>query len=411
MNETDLLLSVGQLVTMAEVPGEPRVIEDGAVACLDGRILMIGPRRQVEGSVHLTGNGFRLDLPDCVATPGLIDCHSHVVFSGWRAEEFQLRLQGAEYMGILKSGGGILNTVKATREAQEECLLDSGRKRLDAMLRMGTTTLEAKSGYGLDTQTEVKCLRVAKILNEIHPIDVLPTFLGAHAVPPEFHQDADGYVDLVCEEMIPCVAHHNLARYIDVFCEHGVFSAAQSRRVLETGMRYGLLPKLHADEFRPSGGAELAANLGALSADHLKAATDEGLKAMAGKKVVAVLLPGTPFFCRESPAQMGRFREAGLRPALGTDFNPGSCTILSLPLIMSLACITMGMSPWEALEGCTIQAAKALGIQEETGSLEPGKVADIAIFNAPGFEHIAYRLGHDLTRAVIKSGRLAILNM
>ncbi len=410
MSEADLLLSVGQLVTMAELPGEPGLIEDGAVACLDGRVLMTGPRREVEASFQLTGNGCRLDLPQCVATPGLIDCHSHVVFSGWRAEEFRLRLQGAGYMEVLKSGGGILNTVRATREAPGEHLLGLGKERLDAMLGMGTTTVEAKSGYGLNTQTEVKCLRVLKALNETHPIDVLPTFLGAHAVPPEFHEDANGYVNLVCEEMIPRVAEQKIARYIDVFCEEGAFSVAQSRRVLETGMKYGLLPRLHADEFRPSGGAELAATLGALSADHLGAATDKGLRAMSARNVVAVLLPGTSFFCRESPARMGRFREAGLRPALGTDFNPGSCTIFSLPLIMSLACITVGMSPWEALEGCTIQAAKALGIQEETGSLEPGKIADITVFNAPGFEHIAYRVGHDLIRAVIKRGRVAILN-
>ncbi|MEW6082856.1 MAG: imidazolonepropionase [Bacillota bacterium] len=405
--EADLVLSAGQLVTMAHGPAGP-VLEEGAVACLEGRVVMVGSREEVEGSTRLVGGALRIERPHSVATPGLIDCHSHPVFGGWRAEEFEMRLGGADYMEVLKAGGGILNTVRATRAASPEELFTLGRERLDAMLKCGTTTLEAKSGYGLDTENEVKCLRVTGRLGSSHPVEVLPTFLGAHAVPPEFQGDPDGYVDLVCQEMIPRVAQENLAVYVDVFCEVGAFSPEQSRRVLECGMEHGMKPRLHADEFRPSGGAELAAMVGALSADHLVAASREGLRAMARSGTVAVLLPGTPFFTQHEPPNAGRFRDAGVPMALATDFNPGSCTLLSLPLTMSLACLTAGMSPWEALQGCTCQAAKALGVQDRLGTLEPGKQADITLFDAPSFPHIPYRLGHNLVELVIKRGRIVL---
>ena len=391
------------------------------VACWEGRIVAIGPRLAVERGLEAEGYALgrfaRLDADGGAVTPGLIDPHTHLLFAGTREDELVLRQRGASYLEILAAGGGILSTVEATRAASEGELLAHGRRWLDEMLGHGVTTIEAKSGYGLDLETELRLIEIAYRLGGEGPIDVVPTWLGAHAVPPEFRTRPDGaeaFVRSLIDDQLPGIAAHGRARFADVFCETGVFTADQSRRILEAAAGLGLAPRLHADELAPSGGAELAAELGAASADHLATPSVDGIAAMAAaadddRAVVATLLPVTTWFLmKDHHAPARRFIDAGVPVAIGTDFNPGTSPTASLPLAMTFACINLGLSPDEALAAVTINAARALSLEDEIGSLEPGKVADLVVWRTPRSEQIPYWPGADLVRTVVKRGKVVL---
>ncbi len=407
---------IGRLAT--DDPASP---DAPVVAAWEGRLLGVGPRAAVEASLEADGYPLgrfaRIDAGGGSVTPGLVDPHTHLLFGGTREGELVLRQQGASYLDILAAGGGILSTVAATRAASDGDLLAHGRRWLDEMLGHGVTTVEAKSGYGLDLETELRLLELAHRLGREGPVDVVPTWLGAHAVPPEFRSRPDGteaFVRSLIDDQLPGIAAHGRARFADVFCETGVFSADQSRRVLEAARAVGLLPRLHADELAPSGGAELAAELGAASADHLATPSADGIAAMAaaadsGEPVVATLLPITTWFLmKDHHAPARAFIDAGVPVAIGTDFNPGTSPAASLPLAMSFACINLRMSPDEALAAVTINAARALALEEEIGSLEPGKVADLVIWRVPTSAQIPYWPGADLVRTVVKRGRVML---
>jgi imidazolonepropionase len=413
--EADLLVeNAAQGVTLKASPGSTDaegklgVIPDGTVAAKDGRIVWVGPADQTTRKVSLLPRGKELDASGRVVMPGFIDSHTHLLFAGTREREFEMRLQGASYQEIAAKGGGIKSTVEKTRRAGREELVAAGKKNLDSMLSLGTTTVEAKTGYGLSTKDEIKMLEALAELGREHPVEVVPTFLGAHEIPPEYSGKAEEYVRLLIEEMIPAVAEKKVARFCDVFCETGVFSPEQSRRILEAGKRDGMLPKLHADELTPLGGAELAAEIGAVSADHLLFMSEKGMEAMAEKGVVATLLPGTAFFLflgRYAPARQVISR--GVTVALATDFNPGSCMTESLPLITTIACTQMRMTPAEAILGITLHAARALRKEKEIGSLEPGKQADLVILDIPDYRHLSYHFGVNHVWKVVKKGKLA----
>ena len=399
--------------------GGPGAPEAPVVACWEGRIVGVGPRDRVEHGLEVSGYPLarfvRLDADGGVVTPGLIDPHTHLLFAGTRERELVLRQQGAGYLEILEAGGGILSTVAATREASAEDLAAHGRRWLDEMLRHGVTTIEAKSGYGLDLATELRLLEVAHALGKEGPVDVVPTFLGAHAVPLEFRARPDGteaYVRSVIEDQLPGVAAQGRARSCDVFCEEGVFTADHSRRILQAAAGYGLAIRLHADELAASGGAELAAELGALSADHLHVPSDEGVAALAAaargpRPVVATWLPATTWFLMTGDAAPARrFIDAGVPVALGTDFNPGTSPTPNLPLVMTIACLEMKLAPAEALVAVTVNAAHALGLGDEAGAIEPGKLADLVIWRAPSVAQLPYWVGADLVDVVVKRGRV-----
>jgi imidazolonepropionase len=390
-----------------------------AVACWGGRVLAAGPRaevhRQIEAAGHSLDDFARLDAGGGLVTPGLIDAHTHLVFAGTRESEWQMRARGAGYLEVLAAGGGILATVAATRSASEEDLLAGARRRLSDMLANGTTTAEAKSGYGLEVTTELRLLGVIGRLDVEGPVQLVPTYLGAHAVPPEFRDRADGadeYIAHIVRDQLPLVAQQGIARFCDVFCEAGVFSSGQAARILSAADHYGLRFRIHADELAPSGGAELAAELGCVSADHLGASSEAGVAALArtakaGYPVVATLLPATSWFLGShhfAPAR--RFIDAGIPVALATDLNPGTSPTVSLPLVMSIACLEMGLTPAEALVGVTINAAHSVGLGAEIGSIEPGKQADLVVWDVPSIDQIPYWLGSRLARSVVKRGRV-----
>jgi imidazolonepropionase len=392
-----------------------------AVACWEGRILAAGPRtdllQALEGSGYPIARFARLDAAGGTVTPGLIDPHTHLLFAGSREGELVLRQRGADYLEILQAGGGILSTVAATRAASDDELAEHGRRWLGEMLTHGTTTIEAKSGYGLDLPTELRLLEVAYQLGKEGPVDVLPTWLGAHAVAPEFRGRPDGteaYVRHLIEEQLPGVVAQGRARFADAFCERGVFSPAQSRRVLEAAARLGLGSRLHADELAPSGGAELAAEIGALSADHLAVPSEAGIDALAAAAradhpVVAVVLPATTWFLMHDEVAPARtFIERGIPVALATDFNPGTSPTPSLPLVMTVACLELKMTPTEALSATTINAAAALGLADEVGSIESGRQADLAVWSVPTHRQIPYWPAADLVRSVVKRGRVVL---
>jgi imidazolonepropionase len=415
-----LVEHAAELVTLAGPPGRgPRrgpaqaelgIIRDGAVAAgADGRIIAVGPTDAVRATTVLAPGAEVIDATGRAVLPGFVDPHTHLVFAGDRVDEFEQRLAGADYLAILAAGGGILRTVRATRAADPAGLSRRAHAALRAMLRHGTTTVEVKSGYGLTTAEELKLLRVVEGLRPSVNQTLVPTLLAAHAVPPEFADDPDGYVRVVCTETIPAVAGAGLARFCDVFCEHGVFSVAQSRRVLEAGLAHGLPPKLHAEQQSHTGGAALAAALRAVSADHLDHATEEDLARLAAAGTVAVFLPGAALMLREAhPAPARQAVAAGVPVAVATDFNPGTSPILSMPLIIGLACLRLGLSPAEALVAATINAAYAVGEGERAGSLEPGKRADLVILDAPSYRYLPYCFGLNLVDTVVQRGRVVV---
>ncbi len=402
MNSVDVLVeNAAELVTMrgplrARRGQEMRdigVVSGGSVAISDGRIVSVGRNLSVEADEVV-------DAAGKTVVPGFVDPHTHVVFAGARAFELDMKLQGASYMEILQKGGGIFSTVEQTRKASVSQLYRESVRRLDTMLAYGTTTCEAKSGYGLNLDTEVKLLEVAGRLHERHAMDVVSTFLGAHAVPRDM--DAEVYVDLVVEEMLPAVKE--LCCFCDVFCEEGVFTVDQSRRILSAGKTYGLKPKLHADEIVDTGGARLAADVGAVSADHLLMSSKSGLQQMAKKGVIAVLLPGTPFSLMQKDYAAGReMIDMGLAVALATDLNP-NCWTENMQFMMQLGCLMMKLTPAEALCAATFNAACAIDRQKVVGSLEKGKQADVVVLDCPSYQHIPYHFGINLVDTVIKNG-------
>ncbi|HEX2625420.1 MAG TPA: imidazolonepropionase [Candidatus Limnocylindrales bacterium] len=412
MDDPALLLAPGGDTTADAAP---------VVATWEGRILAAGPRAEllqaIEGSGYPIARFGRVDAGGGTVTPGLIDAHTHLLFGGSREGELVLRQRGADYLEILQAGGGILSTVAATRAASFQQLLEHGRRWLGEMLAHGTTTIEAKSGYGLDLPTELRLLEVAYQLGKEGPVEVLPTWLGAHAVAPEFRARPDGteaYVRYLIEEQLPGVAAQGRARFADVFCERGVFSPEQARRILVEAARLGLGSRLHADELAPSGGAELAVEIGALSADHLAVPSPAGIDALAaaaaeGHPVIAVVLPTVEWFLMHDPATPARtFIDRGIPVALATDFNPGTSPTPSLPLAMTLACLELKLTPSEALAATTINAAAALGLADELGSIETGRYADLVIWNVPTHRQIPYWPAADLVRTVIKRGRVVL---
>jgi len=382
-----------------------KIIQDAALAVKDGRILVVGKTAAVRSAFKASET---IDAKGKTIVPGFVDSHTHLVFAGSREEEFEMRLKGASYMEIHRKGGGILKTVRETRGASEAELVRNGRKTLDIMLEHGTTTVEAKSGYGLTVEAEIKCLRALRRLKEMHAVDIVPTFLGAHSIPAEYEKRPDGYVKIVIENMIPEVARSELADFCDVFCEKGVFDVEQSRRILQAGRMHGLKPRLHADELTAFGGAELAAEVGAVSAEHLLFASDNGLGMMAECGVIAVLLPAASFSLMiDKYADARKMIGMGVPVALGTDFNP-SCWVENQQLVIALACRQMKMTPAEALTASTINAAHAVCRASEVGSLELGKKADALTLDAPNHNFLGYRFGTNLVSKVIKNGKLVV---
>lgn len=404
MKTVDILIkNASELVTL-KGPNAPRtkqqmsdlsIINNGSIAMHDGKIVEIG--KNLNYSAEKT-----IDAHGKTVMPGFVDSHTHLVFAGSREFELDMKLKGFSYMDILKKGGGIFYTVNETRKASDDQLIKESKNRLDTMLLHGTTTCEAKSGYGLDTKTELKILKVQKQLQKLHPIDIVSTFLGAHAIPKEL--GSDEYVDQIIDEMLPKTK--GLARFCDVFCEKGVFTVDQSRRILEAGKEYGLTPKIHADEIVDTGGAGLAAKVGAVSADHLLMSSDTGLKAMARSGVIGVLLPGTPFsLMMKDYSNARKMIKLGVPVALATDLNP-NCFTENMQFMVQLACLNMKMTPAEAVTAATFNSACAIGLNDRVGSLEPGKQADILILNCPSHMFMPYHFGVNLVDAVIKNGSL-----
>ena len=394
-----LATPVGSAARGGKAQGEIQLLRDAWLRIEDGVIVDLGTGTPEGEGCPVLDAGGRL------VTPGLVDAHTHLVFGGWRQNELALKLHGVPSLDILAQGGGILSSVTATRTATEEELADKAAAALDEMLRFGTTTCEAKSGYGLTTEEECKQLRAIRALNQRHPIDLVATFMGAHALPQAYKENREAYVSLVCEEMIPRVAAEQLAEFCDVFCETGVFTAEESRRILEAGKRYGLRPKIHADEIDPIGGSRLAGEIGAVSAEHLIVCPDEGIDSMAKGGTVACLLPATSFYLGADYAPARRMVEAGVPVAMATDFNPGSCPCLNMQLVMNLGCLRYRLTPEEVLTAVTLNGAAAIGRAESVGSLEPGKRGDLLIWEARDLNYVCYRMGSNLVHTVVKGGK------
>jgi imidazolonepropionase len=404
-----VLTGAGELLTLDPALGEGPlgVIRGGALAAAEGKIVWVGKTGAIRKAVPLLPDAREVDAHGLVVMPGFVDSHTHPIFAGSREKEFAQRTAGVSYQEIAAAGGGILATVEATRDATTDELVALATRRLDLVLQHGTTTLEAKSGYGLTTADEVKILEAIRLLQDPHPVEVHATFCGAHEVPPEYRGNADGYVDLVVDEMIPTVAQRRLAEYCDVFCDQGAFSVEQSRRILRAGLAHGLRPKLHADEFSASGGAELAAEVGALSADHLLRVRRDGIRALKQAGVTATLLPGTAFFLGLPYAPARAFLEAGVRVALATDFNPGSSYTPNMQLVLTLACTQMRMTVEEAIEAATVGGAHALGLQAQVGALTPDRWCDLLVLDVPNYYHVPYLYGVNHVQTVVKAGQVA----
>ena len=406
----DLLIeNIGELVTVAgstrrgrEAMRDIRVLSGPAsVLIRDGKIVYAGPAADCP---HVEPEVDRIDAEGHCVLPGFVDSHTHLVFGGFREDEFQWRLAGESYMSIMEKGGGIAATTTATREAPAEELTEAALLHLRSMLRMGVTTMEAKSGYGLDKETELRQLEVAKRLDEMQPIDVVSTYLGAHDIAPEYKGDPDGYIDFIIREMLPIVKERGLARNVDIFTEKNVFDLEQSRRLLTAARDMGFATKMHADEIYPLGGAGLAADLGCLSADHLLKISDKDIDKMAKSQTVSTLLPLTAFSLMDDYAPARKMIDAGCAVALASDLNPGSCFSCSIPLMIALATIYMHMSVEEAVTALTINAATALGLQDEIGSIEEGKAGDVVILRYPSYKFLSYHFGMNIVETTVKGG-------
>ncbi|WP_211271758.1 imidazolonepropionase [Caryophanon latum] len=391
-----------------EAMRELSIVRDASLLIDGETILAIGTKDELMRThAELIASAHIIDARGKVLMPGLIDCHTHLVHGGTREHEFQMRLEGKTYMDIMNAGGGIHATTAMTQQASFDELYDKAMHHLNTFLLHGVTTVEAKSGYGLNWETEQKQLRVAKKLHDTHAIDVVSTFMGAHAVPKQYKGNEDAFVDIILD-MLPKVAEQQLAEFNDVFCEHGVFTPEQSRRILLEGKKYGLIPKIHADEIEPYDGAELAAEVGAISAEHLLVASDQGIDDLARASTIAVLLPGTAFFL-QAPFARGRLMiDRGVAVAISTDFNPGSSPTISLPFIMNLACVNMGMTMEEVLVATTVNAAHAINRGDTLGTLEVGKQADVLLLNVANYKQLQYYYGMNHTHTVVKRGKIVV---
>ncbi len=413
MPSTLLIKNIGMLATAqgqealkGKAQGSVTLLENAYVTVRDGKIDRVGQAEAPKGLEDAADQV--LDAKGRLVTPGLVDAHTHLVFGGWREHELALKLRGIPYLDILAQGGGILSTVRNTRKATEEELAQKAGEALHTMLQYGTTTCEAKSGYGLSLRDELKQLRAVRRLQASQPVELVSTFMGAHAVPEEYKQDREGYIKLLTEEMIPAVAGEKLAEYCDVFCETGVFTAEESREILEAGKKYGLIPRIHADEIDPIGGSRLAGEIGAVSAEHLIVCPSEGIASLAKGGVIACLLPATSFYLGAAFAPARQMVEAGVPVAVATDFNPGSSPNLSLQLAMNIACLKYRLTPEEVLTAVTLNAAAACGRADKIGTVEAGKQADLVVWDAPNLDYIFYRYGNNLVNTVVKKGVVVV---
>ncbi len=413
----DLIIkNIGKLVTMegsflpktGKEMNELTILENAYIAVVEGKIFKVGTGEDYKALVG--ENTIIDDASEMLVTPGLVDSHTHLVHGGSRENEFSKKLNGVPYIQILQEGGGILSTVNSTKKATFDELYKKAKKSLDRMLEFGVTTVEEKSGYGLELETEVKQLQVAHKLDKDHPVDLVHTFLGAHAVPVEYKSNSDAYIKLLVEEIMPKVKELGLAEFCDVFCEEGVFSVEESDYILSKAKEMGYKLKIHADEIVPIGGAELAAKLGCISADHLMAASEQGLKDMAEKGVIANILPGTSFNLNKPSADGRKMIDLNVPISLSSDYNPGSCPSENLQLVMQLGCLNLKMTPNEVLTAVTINAAHCVDRATEIGSIEVGKKADIAVFDAPNVEYLMYHFGINHIDRVYKEGRLVVKN-
>lgn len=411
MHADTLITNIGQLHTLISQNGpktgqaleETGLLEDAAIAICDGMIKAVGKSSELEAAYTWDEC---IDAKGKLALPGFVDCHTHPVFVHTRENEFAMRLAGKSYVEIAQAGGGIRSTITTTRHASEDQLFELASRRIHRMIALGTTTIEAKSGYGLDTKSELKQLRVIKRLNEELPIDIVPTFMGAHEFPTEYKNNHAAYLEILCKEMIPAVAEQGIAEFCDIFTEAHVYSLDETRKVLGCAKEHGLKLKMHADEIEPMGGAELAAELGCISADHLGKTGTKGIIALHAAGVIPVLLPATLFSLRsKSYADAQQMQEKGLPIAIATDYNPGSCNCDSLPFTITLACLQMGLSPAAGLNAATLNAAYAIDRGARIGSLEPGKQADITLWDIPGIDFIPYHFGSSHLCRVIKQGK------
>ena len=404
--EKVLVSNIGMLATpkgnaarCGEEQGKIEILKNAWVLIEDGVIAAVGT-----GSPEGADGAEVIDAEGKLVTPGLVDAHTHLIFGGWRQNELGLKLHGATYLEIQNAGGGIQSTTNATRSASKEELRAKAEKALDEMMGFGTTTVEAKSGYGLATEHELKALQVIRELDDRHPMDLVATFMGAHLVPAEYKNDREAYVRLVCEEMMPAVREQGIAKFCDVFCEADTFTVEESRRILEAGLKYGLRPKIHADEIEAIGGSRLAGEIGAISAEHLIVCPPEGIDALAKGGVIACLLPATSFNLGAVFAPARDMVKAGVPVAMATDFNPGSCPCLNMQFVINLGCLKYKLTPEEVLTAVTLNGAAAIGMADRVGSVETGKQGDLVIWDAPDLDYICYRVGSNLAGTVIKKG-------
>lgn len=401
-----ILVNIGTLVTpegstarSGAAQGQVRVLENAWVAVDNGIITGVGT-----GTPEIPAGAKVVDAGGKLVTPGLVDAHTHLIFGGWRQNELGMKLHGKTYLEIQNAGGGIQSSTNATRNATEEELTAKASLALDEMLSFGTTTCEAKSGYGLATEHELKALQVIQNLNERHPMDIVATFMGAHLVPKEYKENRAEYIRMVCEEMMPLVAKQGIAKYNDVFCEADTFDVDEARQILEAGLKYGLRPKIHADEIEAIGGSQLAGQIGAISAEHLIVCPQEGIEALAKGGVIACLLPATSFNLGATFAPARDMVNAGVPVAMATDFNPGSCPCLNMQFVINLGCLKYRLTPEEVLTAVTLNGAAAIDLADKVGSVEVGKQGDLVIWNAPDLNYICYRFGSNLVDTVIKNG-------